>query len=79
MARVCPLAPAVCGLQGVSRVQQDLLRRAVEVVIVVLDLDAVIIDGKFLEQPLAVRAVVRTVGAVRAVDIVTNDSNHLLA
>ena len=37
------------------------------VVIVVLDLHAVAVDGDFLQQPLAARAIVRTVGIIRPV------------
>ena len=67
MIRVGPRPPAVHGIQGIFRVQQDCLRHAVEIVIVVLDLHAVAVDGDFLQQPLAARAIVRTVSAVRAV------------
>ena len=67
MARVSSLPPVVGGGQAVIRVQQNGLRGTVEAVIVVLHLHAVAVDGDFLQQPLAVRAIVRTVGIIRPV------------
>ena len=67
MRRVSTRPPAVGRIQGITGVQQDPLRRAVEIVVVVLDLHAVAVDGDFLQQPLAARAIVRTVGIIRPV------------
>ncbi len=66
MGGVSPWTPAVGRIQGITGVQQDPLRRAVEIVVVVLDLHAVAVNGDFLQQPFAARAVVRAVGISRS-------------